>query len=300
MSTLDVRRPFTRADAVAAGLDVRILRTSRFRRLFRGVYVSAEAPADPWHRTAGALALHPPDAFASHQSAARLLGLPVPATSDEHVSVPRAQDRRPRPGLICHVAAADARVVERRGLRVSAPRQVFRELAGVLSLADLVVLGDALVRLFPLSAADLRATFMTGRAGRAASYVRDGVGSPMETRLRMLIVLAGLPEPVVDHVLWDDAGGVRYRLDLAYPELRVAVEYDGRQHAQVSRQWHHDLRRREWLDRHGWRLVVVTAEGVFRDPAGTLARVRDALANRGAAPCLPRRLDDRWRVHFPG
>jgi uncharacterized protein DUF559 len=297
MSSLDLRRPFTRADAVAAGVDPRVLRTSRFRRLFRGVYVSAAHADEPWLRTAGALALHPPDAFASHHSAARLLGLPVPGAPVEHVSVNRAQDRRSRAGIVCHVAPVGSRVVERQGLRVSAPRQIFRELAGVLSLVDLVVLGDALVRLFPLTAADLRTSFTVGRAGRAAAYVRDGVGSPMETRLRLLIVLAGLPEPVVDHVLWDAAGGARFRLDLAYVPLRVAVEYDGRQHAHDTRQWRHDLRRREWLDAHGWRLVVVTAEGIYRDPVDTLVRVRAALAARTTS--VPRRLDEGWRGHFP-
>ena len=64
-AALDLRRPFTRADAVRAGIDPRVLRTSRFRRIFRGVYVLREQPVTPLTRTQAALALHPPTAFAS-------------------------------------------------------------------------------------------------------------------------------------------------------------------------------------------------------------------------------------------
>ncbi|MBY9075419.1 hypothetical protein K1X13_11365 [Nocardioides sp. WL0053] len=46
-TALDLRRPFTRADAVRAGISPRVLRTSRFRRIFRGVYVLREQPGLP-------------------------------------------------------------------------------------------------------------------------------------------------------------------------------------------------------------------------------------------------------------
>ena len=66
----------------------------------------------------------------------------------------------------------------------------------------------------------------------------------METRLRLLVVLAGLPEPVVNHVLRDENGGWTYRFDLSWPQVKLALEYDGRQHAEDSRQWVRDVRRR--------------------------------------------------------
>ena len=82
----------------------------------------------------------------------------------------------------------------------------------------------------------------------------------METRLRMVIVLAGLPEPKVNHVLPDLAGEWLARLDLSYPAYRLIIEYDGRQHAEDSRQWHRDLERREQLETLGWQLVIVTSK----------------------------------------
>jgi very-short-patch-repair endonuclease len=182
---------------------------------------------------------------------------------------------------------------------------MFVELASLLSLVDLVVVGDALVRVAGIPPDDLvRACEAStdqhaAAALQAARYVRAGVDSPMETRLRMLIVLAGLPEPKVNHVLRDDFGNVRRRFDLCYPELRLIVEYDGRHHIEREASWESDLDRREELDEGEWRILVVTAKGIYRHPARTLARVHRALRSRGGRT-VPSRLKDDWRAHFPG
>ncbi len=119
----------------------------------------------------------------------------------------------------------------------------------------------------------------------------------METRLRLLLVLAGLPEPVVDVAIRDEGGRVVYRLDLGYPQVRVAVEYDGRQHAENTAQWRWDVRRREELESDGWRLVVVLAGDVYREPARTLARVVAALGERGMRVGVR---GTQWQRYFPG
>ena len=209
---LDLRRPFNRADAVRAGVDPSILRTSRFRRIFRGVYVADDVPESPLLRTQAALALHPATAFASHTSAARVYRLPVPADALEHVTVSAAKDRRSRVGIRGHVTIRPTRVVNHRGIRVSHPFRMFVELASMLPLVDLVVVGDAMLKVFAITAdrlvTECRAStdWHAAAALRAAEYVRDEVDSPMETRLRMLIVLAGLPEPQVNVKLYDERG----------------------------------------------------------------------------------------------
>ncbi len=298
--SLDVRRPFTRRQALEAGITAKQLRGPRFRRLFTGVYLGADVPLLPSHRVHAALLIHPPTAFASHSSAARLLGAPLPAgLADEHVSVWQAGDRRCREGIRCHVAAPAARVVQLRGLRLSAPAQLFLELADQLTLVDLVVVGDYLVRRGWVTPEEIVA-HCAGHpaASRAAAYVRREVDSPMETRLRMLIVLAGLPEPKVNVEVFHEDGRLRYRFDLAWPELRLAVEYDGRQHRDDLDQWDHDVERDEWMDEAAWVRVPVFSRGVYRRPDRTLERVLKALRRRGCRD-LPRRLSDDWRVHFP-
>jgi very-short-patch-repair endonuclease len=303
--TLDARRPFTRDDAVRAGIDPKILRTSRFRRIFRGVYISGDVPDSVQVRAEAAFVIHPPEAFVSHTTAAQLWGLPVPTDPLVHVTVADPRWRRYRPGIRNHVRTGPASVRTLRGIRVSRPFQMFVELASILSLVDLVVVGDALVKLFDCPAErlvehcreseDQHAT----AALRAARYVREEVDSPMETRLRMLIVLAGLPEPDVNHKIRDEDGRVLRRFDLSYPALRLIVEYDGRQHIEREANWDSDLDRREELDQGEWRILVVTAKGIYREPERTLVRVQRALKERGCR-ALPRRLSEDWRPHFPG
>lgn len=120
----------------------------------------------------------------------------------------------------------------------------------------------------------------------------------MESRLRMLLVLAGLPEPKVDVRDVNEDGTWRRRYDLCYPEFKLIIEYDGRQHAEDVEQWNVDLERREELDEEEFRILVVTARGIFVEPARTIERVRRALIARGCTQRLV--IDDAWREHFGG
>ena len=300
---LDTRRPFTRADAVAAGLDPRLLRGSRFRRIFRGVYVDARVAPTAAERVEAAVLAAGPGAWASCHSAARLDGLPIPHDEREHVSVRAAKLRRKREGIQFHVdPAGPARRV--RGVPASTPEQVFLQLAGVLSLVDLVVLGDAMVKRRLTTTGKLRATAAaaTGagshRARAGACLVRAGVDSPMESRLRLLIVLAGLPEPAVNHEVRDENGDIVMKYDLSWPEARLIVEYDGRHHAQRESQWQRDLDRRAAIDGSGWRIIVLTSRDVYSSPARTVTLIHEALRER-RVPGTPRRVSDAWRPHFP-
>ena len=300
--SLDLTRPFTRAAALQAGLTDRQLGGPRFRRLLHRVYVAADVTPSPDQRAAAALLLHGAHAVLSHTSAARLVGAPVPDDGVEHVTVSHPDQRRRQRQLACHVAALDAaevRVV--RGLRVTSPERLFVDLASCLSLVDLVVLGDWLVRRGHTRCVALRGYVhgFSGRharaARRAADLVRDAVDSPMETRLRLLIVLAGLPEPVVNLRIRDDFGVVVMRLDLCWPEHRLAVEYDGRHHVERVDQWERDHGRRDELENDGWRLLVVTAKGIYREPEVTLDRIWRALRERGVRVGP---LKEDWRTHF--
>ena len=128
--------------------------------------------------------------------------------------------------------------------------------------------------------------------------VRAKVDSPMESRLRLLMVLAGLPEPRVNFEICDDHGQLRYRLDLSYPEQLLAVEFDGRQHVDVRAQWEGDVIRREDIEAEGWRFVVVTSAQFYGSAGDVLDRIVAAMRDRGVT--LPRRLRGEWRRYFFG
>lgn len=303
VSSFNPKRPFTREEGLAAGLTVGRLRGPAYRQIIHGVYVDAGVADTPALLGQALHLLAPSTAWVSHATAARILGVPLPVLPGEHLSVLAADDRVRRAGVRCHVGPSPARVFECDGVVLSAPAQLFVELAEQLALVDLVVVGDWLVRNGWVTPGRLRdfasASRMkaAGAARAAAAFVRERVDSPMETRLRMLFVLAGFPEPVVNET-FDVAGLGRRRFDLCWPGVKVIAEYDGRHHAQREEQWEADLERREQIDDAAWRIRVFTAKDVYNTPHRTLERMATVLRGRGLAG-MPRSLDNEWRHHFP-
>lgn len=298
---LDLSRPFLTRQFRAAGGNPSDLRSAAYRALVRNVWVKTDAfDADSMFRAA--LAIHPPSAFLSRVSAAAVLGLPVPDHPFVHVTVGKECERRFRPQVKPHVTKRPRDLVQVRGMPLTHPVETFIDCAGMLAFVDLVVLGDALCRRFRIAADDLRAAchassaYYAGLARAAAAFVRDGVDSPMETRLRLLIVLGGLPEPDVNVIVYWEDGTWKRRYDLCYWRIKLVVEYDGRQHADDVKQWQKDLERREEFDDEGFRLIVVTAHGVYGDPETTLRRIRRQLVLRGWGNVPP--LKEAWRKHF--
>ena len=299
----DERVPFTRADALANGLSRRALDSTRYTRIFPNVHISSAVRIEREHRFAAALLVHPEGAWLSHTSAARVRRIVVPPDPLVHVSVFDARDRRWSPGLKPHVAPPRTEVVLVDGVPVSGLVRNFIELAAILPLVDVVVAGDDLCRRYGIRAAWLRAQLARSKdywspaARYAAGFVRDGVDSPMETRLRMLLVLAGLPEPEVNVEIRDENGDVLLQFDLGYRAARVAVGYDGRQHVEVVEEWERDIGRRDRVDDADWRVVTVVSRGIYVDPGSTLDRVAHALRSRGVI--VPRTYDPEWMRHFP-
>lgn len=298
----DVDRPILARERDQHGLTPARLRSSAFRQVFHGVHLPAQAPDDTWTRAHAALSLVGPRAVASHATAAHLWGAVVPDVPDVHLTVATAPERHTLRDITFHVCQGLEYGHHVRGVRVTSPEQTFIDLARSLSLVDLVVVGDCLVRLGHTTPDGLRETCRRSSlkgsvaARRAAAFVRDGAESAMETRVRMLMVLAGLPEPELQVPIWRD-GAVAYRLDTAYRAHRLAVEYEGRHHAEDPDQWARDVARREYLDSIGWRVIVVRAEDLYRHPAQTLARIVAAMS---AAGIRTAHLDPTWSRHFPG
>ena len=264
------------------------------------MYIDRETEVTPLVRARAALLTAPPTAFISHYSAANLWGGVVPHHPDVHVTYPGV--RAQAAGIFAHRRKSSQVVTVRFGLRVTSPLQTFLDMSHVLDLVDLVVLGDSLVRRQRFTVDEL-ARFVAGARGpytrlarRAASFVRAGVDSAMETRLRLLMVLAGLPEPTVDHRVFDAEGNLLRRFDLSYPGHALVIEYDGRQHADSDEQWMGDIARDEQLDDWRVRRVVILSRDIYSTPDNTLARITKAMRAQGMA--VPP-LSDEWQRYFP-
>ncbi|WP_020575646.1 hypothetical protein [Actinopolymorpha alba] len=119
----------------------------------------------------------------------------------------------------------------------------------------------------------------------------------METRLRLLFVLAGLPEPQPGLEILDNHGQWVATADLQYRAQRIAIEYDGDLHRTNKRKWRHDVAARETLRQLGWEVIILTADDIFVRPHHTLVRVHDALRARNH-PDVPATLEPQWQSHF--
>jgi hypothetical protein len=262
-----------------------MLRGKRFRRIFTGVYVEDRVPDSEALRF-DAVRLIAPGCWATCHTAAGFYGLPVPPEPLTHIGLAAGATWPRDPRLRRHRHEGAPVIARIDGRPVSCPTDVFLRLAEHVSLLDLVIVGDAMVRRGRTTPRELVET--TKQAGgrwvcharRAAALVRARVDSPKETELRLLLVLAGFPEPVTNVDVLDDAGGWIARADLMYKAFKIALEYDGRQHANDAKQWARDIRRRELLDAAGWRTLVVTSRDLARFPSQTLTRVALVLHER--------------------
>ncbi|WP_404352633.1 hypothetical protein LG324_06685 [Phycicoccus jejuensis] len=329
---LDTSRPFLGVEAMERGVATEAsLRGPRFRRLVHGVYVDAKAPVDARVRAQAAMLVAPAATVVSRHTAAALWGGVAPDDWQTHVTTLRpdavqrtaAREARSRargggPGCSAQarrllewgrmdVDGVDSRVssdrsgiTTRHGLRVTTPERTFLDCAEDLDVVELVVLGDSLVHAGVTTPdALVSAAASIGRyrrlARRAAALVRVGVDSAPESRTRMLLTLAGLPEPETDLRFHDADGTVLRRADMGYRRRKVSVEYDGRQHAEDDQQWAGDIRRREEFDGWGWRMVVVTSPGLWVEPETTVQRVATVLSERGERVTAR---SDEWRRYF--
>ncbi|TFV53018.1 DUF559 domain-containing protein [Blastococcus sp. TF02A_35] len=273
---------FRGSHAVAAGLLTwRQLDGPTWRRLLHDVYVHERLPVTH-HVRAEAACLLLPEAVVTGRSAAVIWDVPLAGADDEvEVTVPPTRGPHRLPGLRVRRAGIPPEHRWRHaGLPVTTPVFTTVALAGSLPGDEAVVAVDRMIASGIVDLAPVRALAATrlGRGSvraRAVCALADGLAaSPQETRLRLLLHRSDLPRPVAQFRV---TVGVRFiaRVDFAWPELKVAVEYDGLWHADPQ-QFARDRRRLNALRAAGWTVVFVTAADLHR-PAELLVAVRAAL-----------------------
>jgi hypothetical protein len=246
---------FRGSAAIASGVVTVALRGPRFVRLFPDTYVRRGAePPDLWLRSLAAYRYVEGRGVLSGHSAAALLGADcAPADAPAEVTVPGG-GQRSHPGLRVHRGALMADAVCRcRGVVVTTPQQTAYDLGRRSDLVEAVVAIDALANAGRFDPADLLALAQRSPSPRGCRMLRRAVTladrraeSPMETRLRLLLVLGGLPTPEVQFPVLDDVRRRVVWLDLAYPEQRIGIEYEGADHGRPERVLR-DAGRYTWL-----------------------------------------------------
>ncbi|WP_166388781.1 endonuclease domain-containing protein [Catellatospora methionotrophica] len=285
-------RIFRRSDVLRHGvLTAHQVRSSAWVRLRYDVYADARLLRDHDLACRAALLGLPPDAVVAGPSAAYLLGVRHAAAFHDDVHVithPKAPMLRQR-GVFFHETVLDPdETISVDGRLCTTPLRTAWDLAGWFDVVRAVtvidgLLGSGLVQ--PVQLADL-ARARRGRRGsalaRRAFELADGrAQSPPESQLRVRIVLSGLPQPQAQLAV-----PVRGRIlhpDLAWPEYRVAVEYDGEWHDDPD-QFHLDRRRLNLLVAERWIVLHVTSRRLRTDLPAVLTELRQALHSRGWRP----------------
>jgi len=285
-------RAFTVAEAIRLGVPVARLVARDLRRPFRGGRVPAGADGEENAIVRRARALAPlllPGQYFSHTTAAVLLGLRMPHRFDEevlHATSTSGRRASRRSGVVGHRSACSPVRVRQRP--VSDPVETWLHCAELLATRDLIVMGDGLVaRSRPVVTVDGLARAIeehvrlsgAARLRAALASVRPRTDSAMETLLRLAVVEAGLPEPVVNLPIRDPAGRVFAYADLAWEAERVILEYDGDHHRTDRDQYSTDIDRVGRLQQLGWLVIRVDAL-LFRDLPTLLHRLTTALNRR--------------------
>lgn len=245
-----------------------------------------------------------PGQFVSHRTAAvAVWGAPMPLVMADGIAVHGAEipvdlsivGSGPLPrlaGVTAHrVRSRTTRVSQVDGIPVTTAASTWASL-GTLTLPDLVALGDYLCRIWrpgvgrpdigmtPLCSIQmLRAVIESGRRvgirrlREAVELIREDSWSPRESKLRCILIDAGLPEPQLNIDLFDTWGRFLGCVDLAYPDAKIAIEYQSVLH---STRYAHDVERLAALRAAGWTVIEVTAT-LLQHPEILVSRVRAAL-----------------------
>lgn len=280
------RRPFSLEEALAAGLTRHCLRGKTWRRVGFGLYQWSELQDDPWLTLSAWQRVLPPEAVFAGGTSAWLHGLDVEPTDPVDVIVPASSGLRTRTGLhVRHSQIPAGEVTCLRGLRATAISHTLAQLCLRRPLVEALVVIDMAVRGGLTSRSGLigYADAGRGRPGvahlRALALLTAPAESPMETRLRWLLIQAGLPHPQVQVDLRDASARFVGRVDLYYPAARLALEYDGGNHRERMVE---DNRRQNALVNAGYRLLRFTAADIHGRSEVVVAQVRAALGTAGA------------------
>ncbi|MCX2930724.1 hypothetical protein ORI20_10575 [Mycobacterium sp. CVI_P3] len=254
------------SEAVAAGtVTPHGLRTA-FRSVYPGVHVRRDSQLSAvgraqaawlWSRRRGVVAGH--SAAAWH--GAKWVGPNEPAELIH-------DNRHPPPGIRTWAdRLAEDEVVVLRGVPVTTPARTALDLARRYRSDRAVAVIDALANATRLKPADIDELVERYRNHRGIAQARatlalvdGGAESPRETWLRLLLIRAGFPAPTTQFVVRDQYGQAIARVDMAWPELKVAVEYEGDHHRTDRRQFNRDIRRVDALTELGWIVIRVTVE----------------------------------------
>lgn len=260
--------------------------TGALERMWQGIYCRGE-PTDELRLRGLDLACGKPVAVCLGTAAA-LFGFDTEETRDLHVLDPPGCALRNADGLVVHYRDG-APLVVRDGRRATAPAWTAIEVARGLSRPRALATLDAALRSRTCSLPDLWRSAVEQKGRRGIVAVRDLLPladarseSPMESEARLAMIDGGLPVPELQYEIIDGNGELR-RLDFAWPDQRVAAEYDGVAWHSGAEAMRRDRRRYNALQDIDWVVVPIVFEDVRYRASEVVARIDQQLRHTRAA-----------------
>jgi len=285
----DLNGPFAGSHAVSEGaLTGKQLRSPLFRRLFQNAYCPVGITHELRCRAAAVIA--PKEAVLTGCSAAVVYGLPLVEANDvtEFVLPEKTQFAAQRGMNIRRTRHGDIPSVPWRSIGLATPLRMALDILTNTrlhrSLPRVVGYLDTILRAGLVDSEELtrlvRSSHVNGiaRARRALQLSDPRAESIPESELRVRLVMAGLV-PEVQLSVHDAHGTFLGRLDLAFSDCKLAVEYDGAWHGEGD-QPRLDQRRRSALEADGWEFVIVTRDHLYGDASALVATVQSALLRK--------------------
>ncbi len=253
------------------------------RRLTHGVY----CPTGVWvdHETmCQAVALvAPAGAVITGASALTVHGVPLLGQQDPvHLVIPKGRRSTLKAVVrVSHRSVRPAEATPWRDRQLATPLRAAFDLLLGAPVHDAVPALDRVLRSGLVPKDELAAVLR--RRDRGVVLARQSLEladpraeSPPESWVRVVLVLAGLT-PVPQYEVRDELGRLIARVDLGFPEQRVAVEYEGEWHGDAAALVH-DRERLNRLRENGWMVVFVTKADRYRPSRELVGRVLGALA----------------------
>jgi hypothetical protein len=252
--------------------------------VFRDVWAHAAVEDTMATRVASARLVLGDEGFLCGLTAAWVYGIDVQDRRGLLVWIGRETGswRRARTGCMVREITVDAADLDRiDGALVTNPLRTAFDCARWLRLSEAVVVADALAHQ-ELITRDAFAKYVRShrrlrgvvQADLVAKILEPLSESPMESRVRVLLITSGFDVPICQYVITDRDGRFVARADFAYPEKRIVIEYDGALHWDQRRE---DDRRRDAIRRLGWTVIVASRTDYYEHPHTFLATLRDAV-----------------------
>lgn len=282
-----LEEPFRGSTATATGLISRRALARDYRAVHRDVYLSRDQALTPVVKAKAAWVWSGETATVAGLSAAALLGCRW--IDDRHPAELVRRNGKSVSGILIHRDSVGAdEICDVGGVAVTTAARTAFDLGRRGNLAAAIVMLDALANATGVTDGDIRTVMDRHRGARGIVQLRHaldlmdaGAESPQETRTRLLIVRSGLPVPRTQIKVFDEFDHLIARLDMGWPQWRVAVEFDGAQHWTDPAQRTRDINRFAELHECGWRIVRVNSQLLRSAPGLVIDRVVAALSAAG-------------------